>query len=62
MSFQQSSANPADQTTTGAAPAPAPSPKKMPSDEKTFLWAIGISAVAALAIGLTAAAQGKSPF
>jgi hypothetical protein len=34
----------------------------MPSDQKTFLWVIGITAVAALAIGLTAAAQGKSPF
>jgi hypothetical protein len=34
----------------------------MPSDTKVFLWVIGITAVAALAIGLTAAAQGKSPF
>jgi hypothetical protein len=62
MSFQQSGATPADQqstTTTGAAPAPQ---KRMPGDEKTFMWAIGITAVAALVIGLTAAAQGKSPF
>lgn len=63
MSFQQSgAASPADQTAnTGATPAPAPK-SKMPGDQKTFLWVIGITAVAALAIGLTAAAQGKSPF
>ncbi len=60
MSFQQSGGAPDQNTATGAAPAPAPN--KMPSDEKTFLWAIGITAVAALVIGLTAAAQGKSPF
>ena len=60
MSFQ-SGATPADQTTnTGAASAPAP--KKLPSDTKTFMWVIGITSVAALVIGLTAAAQGKSPF
>jgi hypothetical protein len=64
MSFQ-SGANPdtsqtQPQSQTGAAPAPAPG--KMPSDTKVFLWVIGITAVAALAIGLTAAAQGKSPF
>jgi hypothetical protein len=64
MSFQ-SGANPdtaqtQPQSQTGAAPAPTPG--KMPSDQKTFLWVIGITAVAALAIGLTAAAQGKSPF
>jgi hypothetical protein len=56
---------------SGASPAPSaqpsntganPSPSKLPSDQKTFLWVIGITAVAALAIGLTAAAQGKSPF
>lgn len=59
MSFQQSAATSPDQTVnTGAAPAP----KKIPSDTKTFLWVIGITAVAGLAIGLTAAAQGKSPF
>lgn len=61
MSFQQTGANPADQQTanTGAAPAPK---SKMPGDQKTFLWVIGVTAVAALVIGLTAAAQGKSPF
>jgi hypothetical protein len=65
MSFQQSGASPSGQSnaaTTGATPAPAPGQKRMPGDEKTFLWVIGITAVAALAIGLTAAAQGKSPF
>ena len=60
MSFQQSGATPADQQTTNTGAAPAP--KKMPGDQKTFFWVIGITAVAALAIGLTAAAQGKSPF
>ena len=60
LSFQQSGGNPADQTTTGAAPAKAP--HKMPSDEKTFLWVIGVTAVAAIVIGSIAAAQGKSPF
>lgn len=61
MSFQQQSGASVDQSTTntGAAPKPA---HKMPGDEKTFLWVIGITAVAALVIGLTAAAQGKSPF
>jgi len=54
MAFQNSGAAPAQ---TGAAPV-----KKPRSDTKTFVWVIvGISA-AALAIGLTAAAQGKSPF
>jgi hypothetical protein len=48
---------PLSQTTTGAAPAP-----RGPSDKKTFYWIIGVTAAAALAIGLTAAAQGKSPF
>jgi len=61
MSFQQTGATPTDQqtATTGAAPAPT---SKLPSDTKTFMWVIGLTAVAALAIGLTAAAQGKSPF
>jgi hypothetical protein len=36
--------------------------KKVHSDRKTLYWVIGITAGAALAIGLTAAAQGKSPF
>ncbi len=54
MSFQQSAAG----TRTGAAPAH----KRLPSDEHIMVWMIGITAVAALAIGLTAAAQGKSPF
>ncbi len=55
MSFQQSAASTAQ---TGAAPAR----KRLPSDQHTMIWLIGITAVAALAIGLTAAAQGKSPF
>jgi hypothetical protein len=38
------------------------STKKAHSDRKTLYWVIGITAGAALAIGLTAAAQGKSPF
>jgi hypothetical protein len=65
MSFQQSGASPTGQAnpaTTGATPAPAPGQKKMPGDVKTIVWVIGITAVAALAVGLTAAAQGKSPF
>lgn len=40
----------------------ATSSKKVHSDRKTLYWVIGITAGAALAIGLTAAAQGKSPF
>ncbi len=55
VSFQQSAASPAQ---TGAAPAH----KRLPSDEHIMVWMIGITAAAALAIGLTAAAQGKSPF
>jgi ferric-dicitrate binding protein FerR (iron transport regulator) len=43
---------------TGAAPAP----RKGPSETKVFVWVIVAVSVAALAIGLTAAAQGKSPF
>lgn len=39
-----------------------PSAKKAHSDRKTLYWVIGITAGAALAIGLTAATQGKSPF
>ncbi len=54
MSFQQSAAS----AQTGAAPAH----RRLPSDEHTMVWLIGITAAAALAIGLTAAAQGKSPF
>ena len=61
MSFQQTGTSPdqnaAQPTQTGAAPAP-----RGPSDTKTFIWVIGLTAAAALAIGLTAAAQGKSPF
>ena len=64
MSFQQSGAASPDQnqqpTQTGAAPLPPA--QRGPSEKKTLIWVIGISAVAALAIGLTAAAQGKSPF
>ncbi len=54
VSFQQSGASPAQ---TGAA-----SYKRLPSDRHVMFWLIGITAAAALAIGLTAAAQGKSPF
>jgi len=63
MSFQQTGGSPNDQTntsTTGAAPAAQKS--KMPGDQRTFIWAMGITAVVGLAVGLTAAAQGKSPF
>jgi ferric-dicitrate binding protein FerR (iron transport regulator) len=49
MSFQQSAAS-------------TPAPKKLPSDRHVMVWLIGITGAAALAIGLTAAAQGKSPF
>ncbi len=41
---------------TGASPAP----KKGPSETKVFVWVIVAISAAALAIGLTAAAQGKS--
>jgi hypothetical protein len=57
-SFQNSGASPGQ---TGATPAPARKSKKR-SETKTFLWVMGGVAAAALAIGLTAAAQGKSPF
>ena len=50
MSFQTTSQN------------VAPSHRAMPSDRHVMTWVIGITAAAALAIGLTAAAQGKSPF
>ena len=43
---------------TGAAPGA----KKGPSETKVFVWVIVAVSAAALAIGLTAAAQGKSPF
>ena len=39
---------------------PLPDPDRMPRGEKIVLWVIGVSAVAALVIGVTAAAQGKS--
>ncbi len=39
-----------------------PTHKALPSDTHVMTWMIGITAAAALAIGLTAAAQGKSPF
>ncbi len=55
VSFQQSAASPAQ---TGAAPGH----RRLPSDQHIMVWLIGITAAAALAIGLTAAAQGKSPF
>jgi hypothetical protein len=66
LSFQSganpdtSQMQPQPQSQTGA--GAAPSPGKMPTDQKTFLWVIGITAVAALAIGITAGVQGKSPF
>jgi ferric-dicitrate binding protein FerR (iron transport regulator) len=43
---------------TGATPGA----KKRPSETKVFVWVIVAISAAALAIGLTAAAQGKSPF
>jgi hypothetical protein len=55
MSFQNSGATPGQ---SGASPAP----RKPRSETKTWLWVIGGISAAALAIGLTAAAQGKSPF
>ncbi len=55
VSFQQSGASSA-----GAINGYAH--KRLPSDQRTMIWLIGISSAAALAIGLTAAAQGKSPF
>jgi hypothetical protein len=45
-----------------AGAAGGPSRKALPSDTHVMTWMIGITAAAALAIGLTAAAQGKSPF
>jgi hypothetical protein len=51
LSFQQSGASGAQST-----------PKKLPSDRHVMYWLIGITGAAALAIGITAAAQGKSPF
>ncbi len=44
---------------TGAAPG---AKSKGPSETKVFVWVIIAISAAALAIGLTAAAQGKSPF
>jgi len=55
MAFQNTGASPGQ---TGAAPAP----NRSHSETKVWLWVIGGIAAAALAIGLTAAAQGKSPF
>ena len=47
----------------GGPPPQGPSRHKMlPSDENIMLWMIAVTGAAALAIGLTAAAQGKSPF
>lgn len=60
VSFQDSGAaagQPQAVAQTGAAPG-----SKVPSDKHTLMWIIGITAAAALALGLTAAAQGKSPF
>lgn len=38
----------------------APVHKPLPSDQRTMLWVIAVTAVTALVIGLTAASQGKS--
>jgi hypothetical protein len=54
LSFQQSAAK----GQSGAAPPR----KKLPSDRRIMIWTIAVTGVAALTIGLTAAAQGKSPF
>ena len=54
MAFQQ----PIASAQTGQTPAH----KKLPSEEHVMLWLIVATGAAALAIGLTAAAQGKSPF
>lgn len=54
LSFQQSGAS----GQTGAAPPR----KKLPSDTHIMTWTIVVTGVAALAIGLTAGAQHKSPF
>jgi len=54
MAFQQ----PIASAQTGQTPAR----KKLASDEHVMLWLIVATGAAALAIGLTAAAQGKSPF
>jgi hypothetical protein len=61
MSFQNSGASPNPSGATPAQTGAAPGPKKH-SETKTWLWVIGGISAAALAIGLTAAAQGKSPF
>ena len=55
ISFQNSGASPGK---SGASPAK----NRTPNETKVWLFVIGGVAVAALAIGLTAAAQGKSPF
>jgi hypothetical protein len=57
VSFQQSGATPSQ---TGANAAPVKS--KMPPDKKTAILIMSVVAVGGLAVGLTAAAQGKSPF
>lgn len=54
LSFQQNTGV----AQTGASPAH----KRLPSDQHTMVIIIIVTAAAALAIGLTAAAQGKSPF
>jgi hypothetical protein len=56
MSFQESGAT-AGTAQTGAAAAP-----QLPSDKHTLMWIVGITSATALALGLTAAVQGKSPF
>ena len=57
---------------TGATPTPSSAQQgntgatgagnKMPTEKKTFLWVMGVTAAAALAFGIAAAVQGKSPF
>jgi hypothetical protein len=54
LAFQDSGAS----AQSGAAPAK----RRLPSDQHIMYWLIGITGAAALAIGITAAAQGKSPF
>jgi hypothetical protein len=50
------------QDASGQGPQTPHQKKKLYSDQHIMLWMICIAGTAALAIGLTAAAQGKSPF
>ncbi len=53
MSFQQNAAQ------SGAAPSPTPS---IASDSHVLLWFIGVTAGAAIALGVIAGVKGKNPF